>query len=294
MPAADVRRLALATIAFVIHELVVGGATVRLFHCGDLQADLPEWLRLRRDDWQGRYEAYCAAPITIPVQCAHISLGNSAVLIDASRYDVPLASPFALPGYQPPPPLEEQMSAAGLDPLDVEHLIITHTHFDHISGLTARDGRRYSPVYPNARTYVSRIDWEAPHFQRALRRRTSPDSQTLGVIEARGLLELVDGRRELLPGLAILPAPGETPGHQVAHLRSGGQTLYLVGDLFHHVIEVERPDWVAHWNDAAATQASRAELMEAALAEEALLMATHIPGFGRLRRTNGGVRWQSL
>ncbi len=89
----------------------------------------------------------------------------------------------------------------------------------------------------------------------------------------------------------ILPAPGETPGHQIVRVRSAGRTLYCLGDLYHHPVEVEQPTWAAHWNDRAAALASRQALVAAALAEDALLVATHIPGVGRLTKTDDGVQW---
>jgi hypothetical protein len=63
------------------------------------------------------------------------------------------------------------------------------------------------------------------------------------------------------------------------------------GDLYHHPVEVERTEWGIHWADAAATARSLALLTTAALAEDALLVAAHIAGSGRLRRTLAGLRW---
>ena len=92
-------------------------------------------------------------------------------------------------------------------------------------------------------------------------------------------------------GAAVLPAPGETPGHPIVRVRSNGQTLYCVGDLFHLVVEAERPALMVHWSGRAATLASRKALSKAALAEDAMIVATHISGVGRLRRTGAGVSW---
>lgn len=127
----------------------------------------------------------------------------------------------------------------------------------------------------------------------------SLEARTLGVLHAAGLLELAPGahEREIVPGVRIVPAPGETPGHQVVRVESEGQVAYCLGDLFHSVEEVARPEWMAVWADRAAMAASRRALVDAALAEDALLIAAHIPGAGRLVAEGGagaGVSWQPL
>ena len=103
--------------------------------------------------------------------------------------------------------------------------------------------------------------------------------------------ELVDGARDLGGGVSVLPAPGETPGHQIVRLRAGGQSLFCLGDLYHHPLEVERPEWLVNWADPAATRASRAALLPEILAGDALVLATHIAGFGRLRQAGARLRW---
>jgi hypothetical protein len=70
--------------------------------------------------------------------------------------------------------------------------------------------------------------------------------------------------------------------------------MYCLGDLYHHVIEVDHPSWSVPWADRTAIAASRRALTDAALAENALLIATHIPGVGRLLPTASGVTWSSF
>ncbi len=106
------------------------------------------------------------------------------------------------------------------------------------------------------------------------------------------MLHLADGAASLAEGIDLLPAPGETPGHQIVRIHSQGRTLYCLGDLYHHVLEAEHPDWTAEWSDAAAARQSRETLATRALAEDALLIATHIPAPGRLRRLPTGLEWQ--
>jgi glyoxylase-like metal-dependent hydrolase (beta-lactamase superfamily II) len=113
------------------------------------------------------------------------------------------------------------------------------------------------------------------------------------VLHRHGLLTLVEGELVLDSALSIVAAPGETPGHQILRLRAGGRTLYFLGDLIHHPIEIEQPAVMVDWAQPEATLASRRALAAAALAEDALLTATHIREVGRLRGTPVEVIWEA-
>jgi glyoxylase-like metal-dependent hydrolase (beta-lactamase superfamily II) len=171
-------------------------------------------------------------------------------------------------------------------------VVITHLHFDHFSGVTREHEGRPLPTFSHARHHIGRADWAG-----VAEKLVAPDSlehKTLAVIQRHGLLSPVERDTDLTAEVHILAAPGETPGHQIVRLHSNGETLYCLGDLFHHTVEVERPEWVVHWADAETTLSSRQRLIAAALAEDALLMATHIPTLGRLAATADGVRWDAV
>lgn len=268
-----------------------GVATVRTFTLGSLVVNLAEWLRLPAAQWPPRYAADLAQPISVPVQCIHIALPGMALLIDACDAAGIAHTSFASPGYQPPPELPMQMQASSLAPESVQHVVITHAHFDHFSGLAREhDGHRVL-CFPNARHYLGQADWHA--LRGNLSQPDSLERRTLGVVQEHGLLALVEQQHEISAGVTIIPAPGESPGHQIVRVHSQGQTLYCLGDLYHHAIEVEHPALMVHWADAATNQRSRAMLVDAALAEDALLIAAHIDGVGRLRRTATGVVWET-
>ncbi|HLZ07771.1 MAG TPA: hypothetical protein VKT80_04225, partial [Chloroflexota bacterium] len=122
---------------------------------------------------------------------------------------------------------------------------------------------------------------------------TSLDARTIGVLDRAGRIVAVGGDRELASGITILPSPGETPGHQSVRITSEGKTLYCVGDLYHHRLEVEHPSWAVPWADAPTIRGSRSALVHAALAENALLVATHIGGVGRLVGAASAVSWKT-
>jgi len=261
-----------------LRTLQLGAATITLINIGNLHADFTE-------DGQ---------TIEIPVQSILIQLPEANIVVDTCLYDLPPDSPYGIPGYQPPPGLLARLREIGVPPEQVEHVVITHTHFDHYNGATElRDGV-YSPSFPNARYYIGKADLDDPDMQQALQDPTSLAGHTLAILQRLNMIELVTGKQALNDSIQIIPAPGESPGHQIVRIHSQGETLYCLGDLYHDAHEIEHVDHMPYWADQSAMLSSRAALAGAALAENARLIVTHIPGIGRLERTDSGVRWQSV
>lgn len=276
-----------------VREFPFGTATISIINVGDLRLNLAEEMNVPESEWRPRYAEIFAQPALFPSQCIHIALPGASVLVDASDYAAFASSdsPYLPPHYQPPPGLLTQLLKRGVRPEAITHLVITHFHFDHYSGVTVERDGHYVPAFPNARYFLGKADWEHPETQAALQDASSADSRTLGVLHRQGLLELVEGDRDLLPGVRIVATPGESPGHQIVRVHLQGQTLYCLGDLYHHPVEVEQPTWMATWAEAETNLASRRAFAEAALAENALLIAAHIPTVGRLERTVSSVKW---
>ena len=274
----------------------LGTATISVINVGDGQVNLADMLNVPVTEWSPRYATFFEQPLRAPFQCVHIGLSDRSILVDASSYpslDSPYGK-FAIPGYQPPPDLLAQLAEMGVRPEQITHVIFTHWHWDHHSGVTMERDGHYIPCFPKARHYLGRADWESTDTQKALKDPNAIENHTLAVLHRQGLLDLVEGNRDLGAGIQMLAAPGESPGHQIVRVHSQGQTLYGLGDLYHHPVEVEQPAWSTHWADAPASLASRQSLSESALAERAFLIAAHIPGVGRLERTTTGMRWNTI
>ena len=283
-------------MAETVRKIKIGAATISVINVGDMKADLTDWLKLSQDEWSPTYAEYFEGPFAVPVLCVHIKLPEVSVLVDAGSYNLSPSSPDALPAYQPPPDLLDSLDQVGVLPEEIDHVIITHEHYDHYNGATIEKGVSYTPCFPNARHYIGRSDWESPKLQKALQDPDSTESHTLGVLRNQGLLEMVDGNRNLGNDahgndIRIIAAPGETPGHQILRVHTQGETLYCLGDLYHHPVEVEQPQWTVNWADVDANLNSRRALEEVSPTENALLIATHIPTIGRLERTESGVAW---
>jgi glyoxylase-like metal-dependent hydrolase (beta-lactamase superfamily II) len=283
-------------MADYVRTIPLGKARVSVINVGDLILSLSEEMNVPESEWRPRYIAIFERPSPFPSQCIHIALPGASMLVDAGDYalSAPPDSPYLPSNYRPPPDLMAQLLEIGVRPEDITHLVITHAHFDHYNGVTTEHDGRYAPCFPNARCFLGKADWEHPETQEALQDPNSLESHTLGALHREGLLELVEGNRDLVPSVSIIASPGESPGHQIVRVHSRGQTLYCLGDLYHHSIEVEQPTWMVTWANPDAILASRHALVKAALEENALLIAAHIPTVGRLEGTPSGARWVAV
>jgi glyoxylase-like metal-dependent hydrolase (beta-lactamase superfamily II) len=268
----------------------VGDAIVTVISDGEGLSTIIKSLEVPEAEWRREVAVDANGEVRLGYNVAHVRLGDASILIDLGFDDPSPESQWRAPRHQRSPGVEAGLAAIGVRPTEITHVLITHAHGDHVAGgsVAADGGRR--PRFPNARHLLGRADWEGNPA------REQPDSLLswhIGPVAAAGLLDLVDREREVVPGVTMIPAPGESPGHCIVRVTSAGQAFYFLGDLFHHPVEVTHLDWVSRGRDAAAMRASRDALVAAAVPSNALLVASHIPfpGFGRLRPTATGLEW---
>jgi glyoxylase-like metal-dependent hydrolase (beta-lactamase superfamily II) len=185
------------------------------------------------------------------------------------------------------------MVEIGVRPEDVDYVLCTHMHVDHVGWNTKLENGRWVPTFPNARYVLSRTEYEAAKIQAA-----QPDcipwirnvfEDSLQPVVESGKAVLVDGIYELFEGLTLRPSPGHTPGHMSVELRSQGQTGFFSGDLLHSPIQIPLWRWSTRycWDSEVANQSRRA-LFEACATQNAVLLPAHFnaPHVGRIREAN--------
>lgn len=253
----------------------------------ELTAPESEWRReIPEADEHGR--------IPINFFTVHVQIGERSIIIDPG-FDDPIevggraGRTPSWPQASTTPGLQAGLDEAGLSREGVRDVLISHTHVDHFRGVTVMQGTDPKPRFPGARVNLPRHDWdEDPE-------REDPQSDIsvrLGRIMQLGLLQLVDGDVEVLPGVEMIHAPGESPGHSVVRITSGGETLYVLGDLFHHRCEISHIEWRTPWSDGPALMESRRRVLDDAFDRSAILMFTHdrFPPWFRLERMGSGYR----
>ena len=248
------------------------------FSIGLLPADLPEWFALPAG------HPYTGCVENLPIQFHLISLPGRYILVDAPSYEFPGDDSMLLPEFK-------GRNAAGLltligvPPEAITDIIITHPHLDHTLGLALPVDNPSMPVFPNARHYLGTKDWQNPKLEEIER-------NPIEVVKKAGLLTLVDGPLDLGNGLMILPAHGETPGHQMVWLKNDGSESYIVGDLFHHPLEFAEPERCPIWADAETMRASKSAFIKRAAESGAKVYFTHIEGAWTVNTNQQPPAWK--
>ena len=275
---------------------MVGEAVVTVVSDGILRsAPIIAWLN------QPEIEARRAVPeanakgeMECGMNLVHVRLGEASILLDPGWGELSPSSWLATDlGAELPPGVEACLADIGIAAQDITHVLISHAHADHYIGGTVERNGAHVPRYPRARYFIQRADWDG-NPERDVE--DSEPAMHLGALERLGLLDLVDGDYEVVPGVTMIHAPGESPGHSIVHVRSDGANFFYLGDLFHHPCEIERPDWILfERTDEArrASEASRARFLAEAADTQALAVFTHapFPGWGHVTRTATGYRW---
>jgi methylmalonyl-CoA epimerase len=127
--------------------------------------------------------------------------------------------------------LDHALAEAGVAPEDIDIVLATHLHWDHVGGFTMRDaGGRVRPRFPRARYVVRRGEWEAathPHE----RNRASYHAQDFVPLAEAGVLEMVDADQTIMPGVKVQRTGGHTADHQIIWMQSGGKRAVYAADL---------------------------------------------------------------
>jgi glyoxylase-like metal-dependent hydrolase (beta-lactamase superfamily II) len=190
-------------------------------------------------------------------------------------------------------PFLEELGAAGVSPEDVDTVLYTHLHFDHL-GWSSRDvdGRRV-PTFPNARYVVSRTEWE--HWS-ILRDRSTQAllTDTIRPVAVAGQLDLVASDSEVAPGIRLEPTPGHSLGHVSVHVTSQGERAIVTGDVIHHPAQMAHPAWWTTFDaDVELARATRLRFLERHAGSDTLIIGSHFAGSvaGRIVRDAAAFRF---
>ncbi len=170
-----------------------------------------------------------------------------------------------------------RLVAAGVRPEDVDYVMCTHLHSDHVGWNTQlRDGR-WVPTFPNAKYVFARTEWEA--FERLHRTHPQPQflDSVLPVMEAKQA-ELVAGDFALDDEVWLEPTPGHTPGHFCVRLASRGERALITGDCIHSPVQCVEHQWTMRADsDPVLAKATRRAVLERCAGEGLTVCATHFP-----------------
>ncbi|MBK8961430.1 MAG: MBL fold metallo-hydrolase [Proteobacteria bacterium] len=198
-------------------------------------------------------------------------------------------------------PYLERLAAAGLAPEDIDLVLCTHMHVDHVGWNTRLENGRWVPTFPNAKYVFSREEYaryapenlipgEPPLFFEVYQ------DSVLPVIES-GQALMVTGEHALNELMTVVPTPGHTPGHIGLRLSHDGESAFFLGDAIHNPVQIAVPDLNSSFcEDPALARASRHRILAEAAERGSILVPGHFvaPHVGHVERRGAAYRFLPL
>ena len=185
----------------------------------------------------------------------------------------------------------DDLAAAGVKPDDVDYVICTHLHVDHVGWNTRFVDGRWVPTFPHARYVIPGEEWEFWRTERAADEYGCIDDSVFPVVEA-GRVDLVEPNFALGRYLTFEPTRGHTPGHVAVRLRTSGGEAVFSGDLMHRTVQVAEPQWSSRFcHDPERAKVTRRAFVERFADSGILIIPAHFPRPGYIVRENGGHRF---
>jgi glyoxylase-like metal-dependent hydrolase (beta-lactamase superfamily II) len=281
----------LGTQSPYFHRFALGGAEVTVVSDGPLPLGDPttSFLGVPKEDVQKMLtDNFLSASNVILEQNAPIvNMGDKLILFDTGMGTSKLFGPTT-------GRMQKSLAEAGINPGDIDAVVCTHAHIDHIGGIVDSDDK---PLFPNAQIYISQTDLEF-----------WTDEGKLGsslkdfIVHARKNLLPVRDRivffkdgQEFLPGVTAISAPGHTFGHHMFMIQSDGASFVYLGDLAHHpVLLLQRPlTEFAYDSDPKMAAATRVKMLDMLAANKTAVLSYHFPwpGYGHVVKAGDGFRY---
>lgn len=187
----------------------------------------------------------------------------------------------------------DDLKAAGATPEDVDVVVCTHLHVDHVGWNTRLVTGEWVPTFPRARYVIAGDEWEFWKHERAAGRdHDGCIADSVVPIVDRGRATLVDPDYRIDEGLAFEPWPGHTPGHVCVRLRTTAGEAVFSGDLMHRVVQVAEPQWSSRfcWDPAQARK-TRREFVDRHADSGTVILAAHFPRPGYIVTERGERRF---
>ncbi len=227
----------------------------------------------------------------IEIMCLLIRTGKHTVLIDTG---------FGLTGQPDAGKLMQNLKIEGIQPTEIDKIIVTHIHPDHIGGNTDNE---YRSVFKNARYLVDKTEWEywtsSPDLSKFSQSVQNDFLETVQkrLLPVRSQIDLIDSETTDIPGINFIKAPGHTPGLVIVSISSGKEQLLCISDVFHDISELAGPE-LEMLGDSLPKQASltRVHILSQLIKPETLVFACHFPfpGLGHILPNGNAWHWQPV
>src|SRR5271155_4889005 len=229
-----------------------------------------------------------SSPVGLQINTILVNTGDKLVLIDAGcGVDKFQKTTGGLIG---------NLAAAGYAPGDIDTILFTHAHFDHLWGIS--DHENASLLFPSAEFVASETEvafWSAPDLVGILSPAQKPLVTQVNLKLAGPRLRLIKAGAEVAPGVTTFDTPGHTPGHISVHISSGSEEMLLTGDVVvNSAVSFLHPEWPFGFDiDVPLATKTRMAFLDRAAADKTLVGSYHLPfpGFGHVVREASAYRW---
>jgi len=229
-----------------------------------------------------------SSPVELQINTILVNTGGKLVLIDAGcGVDKFQNTNGRLLGH---------LASAGYAPGDIDMILFTHFHFDHLWGIS--DSKNASLLFPSAEFVASETEvafWSDPELPGKVSAKQQPVVTQTNLKLASPRLRQIKAGADVAPGVSTFDTAGHTPGHMSVHISSGREEMLLTGDV---VADPEigflHPDWAFGFDlDVPLATKARIAFLDRAAADKALVGSYHLafPGFGHVVREGSGYRW---
>jgi glyoxylase-like metal-dependent hydrolase (beta-lactamase superfamily II) len=205
--------------------------------------------------------------------------------------------PAGAPGFGiAPGRLPDALREAGAAPEEIDTVVITHLHIDHVGWNAREQDGTVTPTFPKARYYIARAEYAFFTTPAQLEQNAFLKTQAVALVDA-GVVELYDGEVRLTDELTLIPTPGHTPAHASIAITSGAERGFILGDVAHHPGQVRYPEMRAGFDvNGDQAQQTREALWQRIQELGARVAAGHFPppGFGRIVLAEGKRLWQGI
>ncbi len=223
-----------------------------------------------------------------PYICIVVNTGEHHVLIDTGAGSLAPTTGKLL----------QNLKEVGITPGDIDIVVLTHGHPDHLGGNTSEGKLTFS----NARFVMWKDEWNFWMSEQAERLDEHIKELLIKIARnnlqpIRNQLDLIEQETEIVPGISTIEAAGHTPGHMALTISSEGERLLCIADAFLHPIHIEQPEWHATVDFSPQQVATtRRRLIDKASVENTMVLAFHFPfpGLGHIIQKDEGWRWQPI
>src|SRR5246127_3944357 len=227
------------------------------------------------------------SPVGLQINTILVNTGDKLVLIDAGcGVDKFQKTTGGLIG---------NLAAAGYAPDDIDMILFTHAHFDHLWGIS--DHENASLLFPSAEFVASEAEvafWSAPEWANKVSAALKPQVTQANLKLASPRLRLIKAAAEVVPGVTTFDTAGHTPGHISVQISSGSEEMLLTGDVVvNSEVSFLHPEWAFGFDlDVPLATKARLAFLDRAAADKTLVGSYHLPfpGFGHVVREGSAFR----